>query len=600
MAVHPSTLLDDGHLAALADEVRDPAPARARPDGDTIALVTADAEGNAVSLIQSLFWGFGSGILEPETGIAAQNRGACFTLEPGHPNRFAPGARPFHTLMPVLVHRAGELAGVAGTMGGYQQPQINLHTLTRAFVAGQHPADAVAAPRWVVLGADEGRAPTQIAVEPGVPEAATAALRDAGAFELTEEDAFGHAHLIRRGLDGLRGRLGPAGRWFRGGRLSRPRPFGSGAAARPGCDTGARDLCPILRWIPPDRMRSRCSICSTTWTASSGCSMLRPLHSPSSPKARRRLLGYAPQAWLADPGFRTDLLHPEDRTRILETFERVRADGRPLRRDLPPPRGRRLLAMAARRRPRDGGRARRRQHDPGAPGRGHSRAVRAGRPLPQRRRAPARDRLPRGAARGSRRRAHALREPAGVETCSASPRRNGSPTRSRGRASSTRRIATGSATVYERIETHGRALPRRVPDVRPRRVDPVVPRRGDRRARHGRRADVLAGHDVRRHRRARHARARRRLAKSATARSSSRSPSSSIARTSWAMTCRSSTSTPGSRQLLGITPAEWVADSERLDGLRSTPTTASASTPRTDSTEVTGEPFVDRVPDGRA
>ena len=203
MAVHPSTLLDDGHLAGLADQVRDPAPARARPDGDTIALVTADAEGNAVSLIQSLFWGFGSGILEPETGIAAQNRGACFTLEPGHPNRFAPGVRPFHTLMPVLVHRAGELAGVAGTMGGYQQPQINLHTLTRAFVAGKHPADAVAAPRWVVLGADEGRSPTQIAVEPGVPEAATVALRDAGAFELTEEDAFGHAHLIRRGLDGF-------------------------------------------------------------------------------------------------------------------------------------------------------------------------------------------------------------------------------------------------------------------------------------------------------------------------------------------------------------------------------------------------------------
>ena len=117
MLVHPSTLVDDGHLAALADQARDTVAATLRPDGDTIALVTADAEGNAVSLIQSLFWGFGSGILEPETGIAAQNRGACFTLEDGHPNRFAPGARPFHTLMPVLVHRAGELAGVAGHDG---------------------------------------------------------------------------------------------------------------------------------------------------------------------------------------------------------------------------------------------------------------------------------------------------------------------------------------------------------------------------------------------------------------------------------------------------------------------------------------------------
>ena len=203
MAVHPSTLLDDGHLAALADRARDATPAHARPDGDTIALVAADADGNAVSLIQSLFWGFGSGILEPETGIAAQNRGACFTLEPGHPNRFAPGVRPFHTLMPVLIHRAGDLVGVAGSMGGYQQPQINLHTLTKAFVAGAHPADAVAAPRWVVLGADEGRSPTQIAVEPGVPDLAVASLREAGSFELTEEDSFGHAHLIRMTSDGL-------------------------------------------------------------------------------------------------------------------------------------------------------------------------------------------------------------------------------------------------------------------------------------------------------------------------------------------------------------------------------------------------------------
>src|SRR5207253_6090865 len=86
MTAHPSTLLDDGHLASLADEIRlermaTPPP---RPNGDTTALVTADAEGFAVSLIQSLFWEFGSGICEPTTGIVAQNRGACFTLEPEH------------------------------------------------------------------------------------------------------------------------------------------------------------------------------------------------------------------------------------------------------------------------------------------------------------------------------------------------------------------------------------------------------------------------------------------------------------------------------------------------------------------------------------
>jgi gamma-glutamyltranspeptidase len=199
--VHPSTLLEDAHLAALADQASAAVPAR--PDGDTIALVAADADGHAVSLIQSLFWGFGSGICEPVTGIVAQNRGACFTLEPGHPNRFAPGVRPFHTLMPVLVHSTDRLAGVAGTMGGYQQPQINLHTITRAFVGGAHPADAVAAPRWVVLGNDEGLERPVVGLEPGVPEATREALRARTGFAQVEDDGFGHAHLIERTAEGF-------------------------------------------------------------------------------------------------------------------------------------------------------------------------------------------------------------------------------------------------------------------------------------------------------------------------------------------------------------------------------------------------------------
>jgi gamma-glutamyltranspeptidase/glutathione hydrolase len=201
MEVHPSTLLDDGHLAALADQASAAAPGRA--DGDTIALVAADADGNAVSLIQSLFWGFGSGILEPATGIVAQNRGACFTLTPRHPNVFAPGVRPFHTLMPVLVHDDEGLVGVAGTMGGYQQPQINLHTITRAFVGGVHPSDAVSAPRWVVLGSDEGNDRPIVGVEPALPSATRAALAGETGFDQLEEDGFGHAHLIRRSAGGF-------------------------------------------------------------------------------------------------------------------------------------------------------------------------------------------------------------------------------------------------------------------------------------------------------------------------------------------------------------------------------------------------------------
>ncbi|MDP9300039.1 MAG: gamma-glutamyltransferase, partial [Actinomycetota bacterium] len=200
MTVHPSTLLDDGHLASLADEIRLERPAMlpSRPNGDTIALVAADAEGFAVSLIQSLFWGFGSGICEPTTGIVAQNRGACFTLEPGHPNAFAPGKLPAHTLMPVLVHDERGVAAVAGSMGGYAQPQINAQTLLH-LLGGAAPADAVAAPRWILERA-EPASPARIVIEEGVPVEARRSLGSLPypATVIPDRSAeLGHAHLIR-------------------------------------------------------------------------------------------------------------------------------------------------------------------------------------------------------------------------------------------------------------------------------------------------------------------------------------------------------------------------------------------------------------------
>ena len=122
-----------------------------------------------MSLIQSLYDGFGAGLLEPATGIVAQNRGACFTLDPASPNLLAPGARPAHTLMPVIIQRGGRFEAVAGTMGGSAQPQINAMTLIRAFDLGRSPAEAVAEPRWLVGGmSPEGEVPTAIA-EADVP-----------------------------------------------------------------------------------------------------------------------------------------------------------------------------------------------------------------------------------------------------------------------------------------------------------------------------------------------------------------------------------------------------------------------------------------------
>jgi gamma-glutamyltranspeptidase len=208
MHVHVSSLLDEGHIAALGDIARErldghrPASSEGLA-GDTIALVAADADGWGVSLIESLFSAWGAGSLEPDTGIIAHDRGACFTLEAGHPNELAPGKRPAHTLMPVAVHRDGRLAGLAGTRGGHGQPQIDLMTLVRAFDLGLDPSEAVAAQRWLVGGMSPLRGEPAIEAEGTVPQTVRSAFAAAGFGVRTLEDvdrAVGHATLLR--IDG--------------------------------------------------------------------------------------------------------------------------------------------------------------------------------------------------------------------------------------------------------------------------------------------------------------------------------------------------------------------------------------------------------------
>jgi gamma-glutamyltranspeptidase len=208
MRVGPGILLDDGHLAALTDAVREAHPtASAAPhrhhSGDTIGLVTADAEGNCVSLIQSLYDGLGAGVLEPSTGIVPHSRGAQFVLDPDHPNVLAPGKRPAHTLMPALAHRGDRPALVLGTMGGHGQPQINATNLIRLADLGLRPVEALAAPRWLVGGLDEGD--DWILAEADVPVAVGEALQAAGfRFETLPGPSgeLGHAHAIRILEDG--------------------------------------------------------------------------------------------------------------------------------------------------------------------------------------------------------------------------------------------------------------------------------------------------------------------------------------------------------------------------------------------------------------
>jgi len=123
-------------------------PSETDDSGDTVYLTAVDRWGNAVSWIQSLYAGFGSGLFEPETGVMLQNRGALFTLEPGHPNEVAPGKRPYHTLTPLLATRDGALAFTLGTPGGDSQPQSLLQIVNNLLLFDMTPQEAIEAPRF--------------------------------------------------------------------------------------------------------------------------------------------------------------------------------------------------------------------------------------------------------------------------------------------------------------------------------------------------------------------------------------------------------------------------------------------------------------------
>ncbi|HXH60434.1 MAG TPA: gamma-glutamyltransferase, partial [Fimbriimonadaceae bacterium] len=154
MRVPVSDLLDDGYLSKHAERVkkdRASVPSTLLASApSTVYLCAADDEGMMVSFIQSNFNGFGSGIVIPGTGIAMQNRGSGFTLEPGHPNEAAPGKRPFHTIIPGFATQGDDPLMAFGVMGGHMQTQGHVQTMVRMFVYGQNPQAASDAPRWHV------------------------------------------------------------------------------------------------------------------------------------------------------------------------------------------------------------------------------------------------------------------------------------------------------------------------------------------------------------------------------------------------------------------------------------------------------------------
>ncbi|MBI2206201.1 MAG: gamma-glutamyltransferase [Candidatus Rokubacteria bacterium] len=188
-----------------------PAAGTHAASGDTIAIVAADAAGNAVSVIQSLYHEFGSGVVAGETGVLLQNRGAFFSLDPGHPNHLAPRKRTAHTLIPSMYLVGGRPRLVYGTMGGDGQPQTQAALVTRMVDRGLRPGPAVASPRWL-FGRTWGDTSKAVRLEGRFGRDLAESLTGRGhEVQVVEDwsDLMGHAHLIEIGPDDLVGASDP-------------------------------------------------------------------------------------------------------------------------------------------------------------------------------------------------------------------------------------------------------------------------------------------------------------------------------------------------------------------------------------------------------
>ncbi|MCC6175942.1 MAG: gamma-glutamyltransferase [Chloroflexi bacterium] len=194
-------LLSAEHAATIRgriDPTRKGKSEAAGVGGDTCYLCAVDADGNAVSLIQSVFFDFGSGVVAGDTGLVLQNRGALFSLDPEHPNRLEPGKRTFHTLIPAMLFRGGQPSLVYGTMGGEGQPQTQTALVTRIVDFGYDVQRAIDAPRWL-YGRTWGMQTVALSLEESIPPEVQAQLVRLGHDIRTVpawSDTMGHAQAI--------------------------------------------------------------------------------------------------------------------------------------------------------------------------------------------------------------------------------------------------------------------------------------------------------------------------------------------------------------------------------------------------------------------
>ena len=182
--------------------------------GDTIYMCTADDEGNMVSLIQSNYRGMGSGVVVPGLGFMLQDRGELFSMQPGHANVYAPGKRPFHTIIPGFVMKDGKPWEAFGVMGGGMQPQGHVQILTNQIDFGMNVQEAGDASRWQHEGDSE---PTDekmtnsgyVNVERGIPWETVRELKRRGHDVRYDVGGYGGYQAIKVEMhDGQRVYLG--------------------------------------------------------------------------------------------------------------------------------------------------------------------------------------------------------------------------------------------------------------------------------------------------------------------------------------------------------------------------------------------------------
>jgi gamma-glutamyltranspeptidase/glutathione hydrolase len=202
MRVSPLDLLDKNFAAKLAARIdratRVPLPRALSPGDDTVYLTVVDRDRMAVSLINTLYSTFGVGICTEKTGIMLTNRGACFVLDPDHPNAFGPGKRPMHTIIPALAFRAGRCELSFGVMGAHYQPMGHAQVITNMVDYGMDVQAAIDGPRAFFLG-------DSAVVERGLPEATVGGLLARHHDVIRAPSPWGGAQAI--GIDWQRGVL---------------------------------------------------------------------------------------------------------------------------------------------------------------------------------------------------------------------------------------------------------------------------------------------------------------------------------------------------------------------------------------------------------